>query len=127
MTMSLVRFWVGMAVREAPWQIYGFIAICAGVAGSHFWTLHRHRHKPPSLELTRDALRIQFLMHEPAPAKMFRISLPRATIYEVKFVEQSGNLIIRARGREMLELCITANRDLHREAAEILRKALSLK
>jgi len=126
MTISLIRYWVGMAVRDAPWQIYAIMLIGAGAAGIHFWTLRRHRHKSPSLELTRDALRIEFLMHEPAPAKWFRKSYARASIYEVKFVEHSGNLVIRARGHEMLELCLTANRDLHREAAEILRNALSL-
>src|SRR4051812_17168864 len=37
MTLSLVRFWAAMIVRDSPWQIHAIVLIGAAVASIHFW------------------------------------------------------------------------------------------
>lgn len=51
---------------------------------------------------------------------------PRGDVYDVQFIEHSGHLLVRVRGREMLELKPSTDPRVVRWLAEELRRALGL-
>jgi hypothetical protein len=128
MTLKFVRFWAVMilrdALREYPWQFYSFLCICVAAAAIHIGKFVHHRHVTPELELTADALRGRYFQAE--LAMLVKFSLPRARIHEVKYVSHSGNLVIRAHGREMVEWRPTEDAQTLRFVAARLRQALGL-
>jgi hypothetical protein len=94
------------------------------VAGVVVWTVVKRR--ATVIELTADALRLEnirpALSEDPPFPRKFVI--PRKDIYDLKFVTHSGNLFIRARGREMLEFRPINDAPTLRWIADELRRAL---
>ena len=123
-TMHLVRFWAILLFRDIPWQLYGFVGICAVLAIVHIWTLVRDRRRPSAIELTADTLRIRCF--DAAGEKLRKISLARSQIYDVKFVPHSGNLVIRCHTENMIECRPIADPIVLQWIADVLREALHL-
>ena len=85
------------------------------------WIYYRRLSAPMIVEVTPKAVVFQNLTHE-NPIQ----SLPRDQIYDVKYVSHSGNLVIRARGHEIIEWRpVQHERELVRMAL-FLREAIGL-
>jgi hypothetical protein len=81
------------------------------------------------IELTPDTFRadnVRPVVWSDAEAGANTMSLPRADVYDVHYVEHSGNIVVHVRGREMIEFKPSRDARVARWIAQELRRALGL-
>lgn len=123
-TFKLFRFYASLLSEDTPWQIYGIIGIGLVLSIVHMWKTIRDRRKPPEIELTSDKLSIRWIGIQ--SGKLAKFILPRSQIYDVKYAEHSGNLVIRCHGHEILESRPVSDPIILQWIAAELREALHL-
>jgi hypothetical protein len=76
--------------------------------------------RPTVIELTADELVIQNLLGATADYRV-----PRDAVYDVRYVSHSGNIVIHARGQEMLEFRPVGDCELLKWLAETIQTHLA--
>ena len=85
------------------------------------WVWHRRLADPMVVQVTATAVVLENLSHE-----MPTHTVPRDLIYDIKYVSHSGNLVIRARGQEILEWRPVENERELLRISLFLREAIGL-
>jgi hypothetical protein len=106
------------------WEGWIFFSIMGLAMYLKVRPLWRTRANPPTIELNDVSL--SSAHYVAANGDVVNLSLPRNKVYDFKFCEHSGNLVIRADGSEIFECRPHDNSAVLRDVARIFRDALRL-
>ena len=100
-----------------------FLILSGGGISTFYRSFRRDR--PLIIEVTSSIVAIRNLDAD-GEGQYYDLLRPRDAVYEVKFVAHSGNLVIRAKGHEMIDCHLFSDPRTTQWAADVLREALGL-
>lgn len=118
--LLLFGAWVSFSLKAVWAGVLAAVALAAAAVAA-VWFHKRRLDRPVVIEVTPATLVFANLTYRPV-----NVSLPRDEIYDIKHVAHSGQLVVRRRGKDLVEVQPIADQEELQRIAAFLRDATGL-